>query len=462
MKQRNSDRKLGLVGLTALVFSMMVGSGIFNIPQNIAAGSGLAACIVAWVATAVAMLSLLYTFRHLSLRRRDLKSGIYQYAQEGFGKFAGFNMAWGYWLCVCFANVAYAVMLNDSFGAFFPVLLNHGWQMILCGSLLIWSMYFLVSNGMKTAKTLNTVMTVVKLIPMLLIVVLLVLYFKVDRLEQEWPGIQSPSDMWNQVRDTMMVTLWCFIGIEGAVMMSARAKKPSNVGTAGILGFLVAWILYAVVSILSFGLMSRMRLVGLGNPSVAYLLLDATGQFAYWFVIISVIISVLGAWVSWTIVCAQVPLEAAHAGIFPQRFAKLNKHDMPAYGLKFSSVAMTAFLIIVSLASDVYMAAVDITGMMVLPCYLFSGLYLCKLALKKDSDMRSTLPVAALCVVSCLYMLYAAGPLLMATSLFYMAGMGIYFRKHKTLSRGESIAFIAMVLLAIVSVVLICQGKLQL
>ncbi len=461
MKQKKSDRRLGLAGLSALVFSMMVGSGIFNIPQNIAAGSGLAASIVAWVVTAIAMLSLLYTFRKLSLSRPELNAGIYQYAQKGFGRYAGFNMAWGYWLCVCFANVAYAVMLNDSFGAFFPPLLEHGWQMILFGSGLIWSMYFLVSNGMRTAKTLNMIMTVVKIIPMLLIVVLLVLYFKVDRLEHDWPGVEGASDMWSQVRDTMMVTLWCFIGIEGAVMMSARAKKPGNVGTAGILGFLVAWVLYAVVSVLSFGLMSRMQLSHLGNPSVAYLLLDSTGRFAYWFVIISVIVSVLGAWVSWTIVCAQVPLEAAGVGIFPQRFTRLNRHDMPAYGLRFSSVAMTIFLLIVSLADDVYMAALDITGMMILPCYLFSALYLCKLALNKRNNLRHALPVALLCVASCLYMLYAAGPLLMATSLFYLAGTGIYFRKQRSLTRNEAIALLMLVILAVASVILICTGHLQ-
>lgn len=45
MQQKETDknsRRLGLTGLTALVFGMMVGSGIFNIPQNMAAGAGLA------------------------------------------------------------------------------------------------------------------------------------------------------------------------------------------------------------------------------------------------------------------------------------------------------------------------------------------------------------------------------------------------------------------------------------
>jgi len=134
---------------------------------------------------------------------------------------------------------------------------------------------------------------------------------------------------------------------------------------------------------------------------------------------------------------------------------------MPAYGLRFSSVAMTIFLLIVSLADDVYMAALDITGMMILPCYMFSALYLCKLALNKRNNLRHALPVGLLCVASCLYMLYAAGPLLMATSLFYLAGTGIYFRKQRSLTRNEAIALLMLVILAVASVILICKGRLS-
>ena len=135
--------KLGLTGLVALVFGMMVGSGIFNIPQNMAVGAGLGAVLIGWAITATGMLMLVSTFKILSDRHPELNEGIYLYAEKGFGRFTGFNVAWGYWLCACFANVAYAVMLNDTFGAFFPTLLHHGLPTILFCSALIWTMYFL-------------------------------------------------------------------------------------------------------------------------------------------------------------------------------------------------------------------------------------------------------------------------------------------------------------------------------
>ena len=129
--------RLGFTGLSALVFSMMVGAGIFNIPQNMAIAAGPKAVIVSWLITAAGMLLLVATFKILSDRHPELNAGMYLYARKGFGPFAGFMTAWGYWLCTAFANVAYAVMLNDTVGSLVPPLLAHGWPTLLFGSALI-------------------------------------------------------------------------------------------------------------------------------------------------------------------------------------------------------------------------------------------------------------------------------------------------------------------------------------
>lgn len=113
------SRKLGLIGLTAIVFSSMIGGGIYAIPQNMAAGAGLGATIISWMISGFGVLFLVLTFKTLSDLRPELNSGIYQYAKESFGNYIGFNVAWGYWLCAAMGNVAFAVMLNDSLGFFF-------------------------------------------------------------------------------------------------------------------------------------------------------------------------------------------------------------------------------------------------------------------------------------------------------------------------------------------------------
>ena len=432
--------KLGLTGLVSLVFGMMVGSGIFNIPQNMAAGAGLGAVMIGWGITATGMMLLVSTFKILSDRHPELNEGIYLYAEKGFGRFTGFCIAWGYWLCACFANIAYAVMLNDTFGAFFPSLLTHGWPTIAFCSSLIWVMYLLISSGMRTSSIIATGAAILKLSVIALIIILLALNIKYETLTSDiWSLGDGIGGITSQVKSTMLVTLWCFIGIEGAVVMSGRARRQSDVGKAGILGFLAAWILYVLVSVFSFGIMSRARLAGLEDPSVAYALRSICGEWAYWLVIVAVIISITGGWFAWTIVTAEQPYSAARHGIFPNFLLKKDGSDSLQPALLASSVIMQCFLCLVVMAEDVYLYALNITGLMVLPAYLFSGLFLVKIAsqdykcgLLAEHAKRGyahALGIGICCTIFCIWMLYAAGiGLLLQATAFYLLGLPLYKR----------------------------------
>lgn len=425
--------KLGFWGLTALVFGLMVGVGIYNLPQNMASVASPGAVFLAWIVTAAGILPLVIAFKWLSDHYPQYNAGIYQYAQAEFGNYAGFNIAWGYWLCTAFSNVAYGVMLNDSCGAFFPPLLDHGWPTVIFGSALIWVMYFIVANGVRTAKTVNTLLAGVKVVMLLFIIVIFVMFFRTGLFEADlWGRTLDLGSIGQQIKSTMMVTLFCFFGVEGAVMMSARARRTRDVGLAGITGFAISLVLYMAVSLLCFGLLSQAELAGLQDPSIAYILREACGEWAYWFVISSVIVSLLGGWVAWTLIVAQVPYEAAVVGILPKAFKRLNRHGMPAFGLFASSIVMELFLLMVVMADDVYLAALQITGLMIIPCYFFTGLFLLRKA-----DTAAMKAVALVTSAFCIWMACAGGLLEMfMTSVFYIAGIGFYISARKEKRRG--------------------------
>ncbi len=69
---------------------------------------------------------------------------------------------------------------------------------------------------------------------------------------------------------------------------------------------------------------------------------------------------------------------------------------MPGYGLLVSSVVMQVFLVMVMMADDVYMAALTITGMMVLPAYLSGGMYLWKESFGRSRIKRAREPCCAI------------------------------------------------------------------
>lgn len=459
-----SSRKLGLVGLTAIVFGSMVGGGIFALPQNV----GDAACpgpvMIAWGITAIGILALVMCFKCLADTRPDLNAGLFQYAKEGWGSLAAFVIAWGYWLCAAFGNVAYAVMIIDAFGGFFPSLLEHGWQAALLGTALLWTMYVIVVNGIKTASAINTAISVLKMAAIFLIIVIMVLGFNADLFSFDVWGSFSPDldGVGAQVKNTMLVTLWCFVGIEGAVAMGARAKRKKDVGRAGLIGFAVTWGVYVLVSLLCFGIMNRAELASLPEPSVAYVLRAVCGDWAFVMVLVTVIVSLLGGWVAWALICAQVPYQASCLGIFPGRFRHLNRHGMPGYVIFVSTAVMQIFLLMVLVAPQAYLKALDITTMMALPAYFVAALYLCKLSLKGGTVGQKVAGFAA--TAYCLWMMYAGGlDLLMETSIFYVMGLSIFFEMRRRVGSGrlhgrEWIAVGLLGIAALASLWRLCSG----
>ena len=71
----------------------MIGSGIFSLPQNMAAVAGAEALITGWLITGIGIIFLGLSFFYISRLRPDLDGGIYPYAREGFGELTDFLSA---------------------------------------------------------------------------------------------------------------------------------------------------------------------------------------------------------------------------------------------------------------------------------------------------------------------------------------------------------------------------------
>lgn len=268
--------------------------------------------------------------------------------------------------------------------------------------------------------------------------------------------------------------IWCFIGIEGAVMMTSRAKRASDVPKASVSGFLLALTLYSLVSTLCFGIMSQPELAKLPNPSMAYVLKAACGEWAYYFVIGSVILSILGSWIAWTLVCVHALYGASVAKIMPRQFMKINSKDVPHISLLMACLFMSLLLLIVCFSDSLFMAAVKLTSVLTLPCYLFCALYLFKLSLKpetrKNNSKGKLMAISTVCIVFSLWILYSAGlTLLMMSSILYLIAIGIYIKtqsqyaigkdwQHELFRGSDRIVLCILILASIASLISISLG----
>ena len=151
------ESKIGLWSLTALVFSSMVGAGIFSLPQNMAEVAGARAVLIGWGVTGVGILALAMSFLYLSRLRPDLDGGIYSYARAGFGDLVGFFSAWGYWLCATIGVVGYLVIAFAALGSFVdtPEQIWFGDGNTLAAfvgeSCILWAVHLLVARGVQQA-----------------------------------------------------------------------------------------------------------------------------------------------------------------------------------------------------------------------------------------------------------------------------------------------------------------------
>ena len=421
--QPDDDNKLGVLALAAIVVSSMLGGGIYSLPQNMAAGASAGAVLLAWVITGIGIYFIVHTFSILSLARPNLKTGIYSYSRAGFGAYTGFTIGWSYWLCQVCGNVGYAVITMDALNYFFPPYFQGGNNLasIIGGSLIIWGFNFMVLKGIKQASIVNTIGTVLKIMPLILFIIIMLFVFSPAEFDFDFWGESVASkaklgSLETQIKSTMLVTLWAFIGIEGAVVMSNKAKNVQEIGKATFLGFISCLAIYILLSLTPFGYMSQAEISSVANPSTAGILEKVVGKWGAWLMNIGLVISVLTSWLAWTIVTAQIPQAAAQDGTFPKAFTKENKVGSPSVSLWVTSAAMQIFLLFVYFSNNAWNTMLSITSVMVLPAYLTSCAYLWKMC--SDGEYPSqNLPIkrstalvtGVLGSIFALWLIYAAG-----------------------------------------------------
>lgn len=332
--QKAGPRHLSLSLLIALVIGSMIGSGIFSLPQNMAASAGAGAILIGWVITCVGMLSLVLVYQALSNRQPALDNGLFAYSRPLGGEYLSFNSAWGYGISAWIGNVSYLVILFAALSYFFPMFGEGNNKAAIAGaSIVLWSLHWMILRGMPTAARANALTTVAKIVPLLLFIDLVIAAFQRENFNIDFWSSTASSSTLDQVKSTMLVTVWVFIGIEGANVFSARAQKREDVDQATVIGFVITLVLLIAVSLLSLGVLKQPELAALKNPSMAGVLEAVTGSWGALLISIGLIISVGGALLAWTLLAAESVFTLAKERVMPAALAMENAQGVPSRAL---------------------------------------------------------------------------------------------------------------------------------
>jgi len=467
---------LSFIGLTGLAVGSTIASGVFSFSGDFAAqGAGTAAVLIGWLIAGLGMFSLAMCFFGLNKARPELTGGISAYAAAGFGDYVGFNSAWGYWLSALLGNVSFVTLLFAALGQFFPAF-GEGNNLVstIGGSALIWFLVWLILRGVKSASLVNLIVTFAKLIPIFVFVlaVIVVKAFDFDIFMNNFWGEDTGIPLFEQIKATTYTTVWVFIGIEGAVVISGRARKSSDVGKATVTAFVCVLLIYVLVSALSMGVLPREELATLPNPPLAAILEYAVGPWGGVVINIGVIISILGALLGFTIIAAECAWEAAEQGSFSKIFAATNKNEAPSMALIITNLLVQAFLIILYFNSSTYQIFYIISASMSMVPYLLSAMYYLKLCMREEYYLErggvGKVGAWIFAIIGTIYgfwMIYSGGFMeFLITGLLYAPGTLIYIKGRKEQGKPifsrlfERILMMAIGIMFIASVVVIANG----
>ncbi|AAP95503.1 arginine:ornithine antiporter [[Haemophilus] ducreyi] len=427
-----SKQKIGLFSLTALVLSSMIGSGIFSLPQNMAEVAGAQALLIGWAITGIGILFLGLSFFFLSRLKPELEGGVYTYAREGFGDLVGGLSAWGYWLCTAIGSVGYLVVAFEGLGTFVDseqlVIFAQGNTVvaILGASIIVWLVHHLIARGIREAAYVNLIATIVKTLPLLLFIALAIWFFSPTQFLADFSGQKLATNTLSQVKNTMLITLWVFVGVEGASVLSAYAKRKSDVGLATLLGILITLVLYVAITLLSLGILPREVIAEMANPSMAGLMEQMIGTSGKIILTFCLIISVLASYMSWTMFSSEIPFQAAKKHVFPKLLNRTNINGTPIAGLWLTNVAIQICLLLVLFAGKGYSTLIQLSTTMILVPYFLVGAYLFKISMQQNAVWYIKL-TGLMASLYGLWIVYAAGlDYLLLSVVLYIPGIVLY------------------------------------
>ena len=331
--------KLGLWTSTSLVVGNMIGSGVFLMPAALAAYGSI--CLFGWVFSAIGAFLLAKVFSNLSRLMPQANGGPYAYSRRGFGDFAGFLVAWGYWISIWCTNAAIAVSLVSALSTFFPILATNAMVAIATGLAAIWLLTWINTLGIVTSGKLQLITTILKIIPLLLVGVGGLFFI---RLENFLPFNATGGSDFAAITATAAYTFFAFLGMECATIPSGSVANPKKtIPRATMLGTLVATVIYIVSSVSVMGMIPAKELANSVTPFADAAVIIWGSSARYW-VSAGVVIAAFGALNGWILIQGQIPSAIAKDKLFPAVFGKENRRGVPAKGIIISSILVSILM----------------------------------------------------------------------------------------------------------------------
>ncbi len=422
-----SRKKLGFWTSSSLVVGNMIGSGVFLLPATLAAFGSIS--LFGWLISALGAASLAYVFISLSKLLPASSGGPYTYSRSGLGDFAGFLVAWGYWVSVWCTNAAIAVALVSYLGVFFPELQSNLVLSTGAGLGIIWLVVWINTLGIREAGIFQLITSILKITPLIAIGTFGIFFIDINNF---FPLNISDIGNFEAITATATLTFFAYMGLECATIPAADVQDPERtIPRATYFGLGITALVYILGTTSLLGIIPASELQYSTAPFA-----DAAaimwGPWAETLVAIGAIISTLGALNGWILIQGQIPAAISQDQLFPPIFGKKNKNGVPAVGIVISSV-LISILMIMNYSKGLVKAfefILLLASMTALIAYLFTSASYVVVSIRSQGFTSKTYKRIAIATIAFTFSIWAiAGS--GATVVYWgfillMAGLPIY------------------------------------
>ncbi|KGH33387.1 basic amino acid/polyamine antiporter [Lactococcus cremoris] len=483
--ENKKTKGISLFALLAIIISGAIGGGVFNLANDLARGSTPGGVVISWLFIGFGILMLVLSFNRLITIKPDL-SGVSDYARAGFGDFVGFLSGWGYWISAWTGTIGFAVLMMTSADYFFPgKFANSNGSLtilsVIIVSIISWILMLLVDRGVETAAAVNAIVMIAKLIPLVVFSITGIILFKANVFTQHfwqtfttnfaadgsvkdfvWHAMTA-SGLLSQIKGSLMVMVWVFVGIEGAAMMGNRAKKKSDTAKATVIGLAVLLVIYVLLSLLPYGYMDQASLANVKAPGLVYILNEMVGGWGGSLMAVGLMISLLGAWLSWTMLPVEATQQLAEQKLLPSWFGKLNKYHAPSNSLLITQLMIQIFIIITYFVANAYNVFIYMATAVIMICYALVGAYLFKIGLK-EASVKNILIGFFTFAFQALALYLSGWQYVWLAMILYTIGFLLFIgakkESHQSISVKEWLGMLVVTVLGVLAiVVLICGAK---
>lgn len=234
-------RQLSALGVWLLVINGIIGAGIFGLPADAAR---LAGGFSPWVFVicAALMLPVMLSFAELA-SHFDGTGGPVRYAGSVFGRYAGFQAGWAFYIARLTAFSANAVLLVSAIGYFWPGADDPGARLALLFSVCA-GLTAITVVGTRNAMSSLGVLTLLKLVPLVALVAYGFLRLP-DAMRQSVLAT-PPVDV--NLGAVVLLVFYAFVGFESGLVPAGEARNPRRDMPRALF-----WAI-GIVAILYFGL----------------------------------------------------------------------------------------------------------------------------------------------------------------------------------------------------------------